>query len=220
MDVTQCHQSFPYYRPMPRWEAGAQARLTQAAYELYFERGFDSVTVAEITARAGLTKRTFFRYFADKREVLFSGAAAFQEAAVDAVVNAEEGVTPIDAVVDALAAGGSAITEIGEGARGRQRLIETSTELQEREMIKMVALTRAIDDALQRRGVPESVASITAQAGVAVFQTAFERWARQDAPDEFSHLIYSTLDELRAAVHPAVPDGSGAARRATTTRDR
>lgn len=87
-------------------------------------------------------------------------------------------------------------------------------------MIKMAALTRAIDDALQRREVPASVASITAQAGVAVFQTAFERWARQDAPDEFSHLIYSTLDELRAAVHPAEPDGSGAARRATTTRDR
>jgi len=210
----------PYYLPMPRWEAGARARLTQAAYELYFERGFEDVTVAEIAARAGLTKRTFFRYFEDKREVLFSGASAFQEAVVGLVVDASEDVAPIDAVVAALAAGGSTLTELGEGARGRQRLIDSSSELQEREMIKMVALTRAIDDALQRRGVPESVASITAQAGVAVFQTAFERWARQDAPDEFSHLIYSTLDELRAAVHPAVPDGSGAARRATTTRDR
>jgi AcrR family transcriptional regulator len=205
---------------MPRWEAGARARLTQAAYELYFERGFEDVTVAEIATRAGLTKRTFFRYFEDKREVLFSGASAFQEAVVGLVVDASEDVAPIDAVVAALAAGGSTLTELGEGARGRQRLIDSSSELQEREMIKMVALTRAIDDALQRRGVPESVASITAQAGVAVFQTTFERWARQDAPEEFSHLIYSTLDELRAAVHPAVPDGSGAARRATTTRDR
>ena len=210
----------PYYLPMPRWEPGARARLTQAAYELYFERGFEDVTVAEIAARAGLTKRTFFRYFEDKREVLFSGASAFQEAVVGLVVDASADVAPIDAVVAALAAGGSTLTELGEGARGRQRLIDSSRELQEREMIKMAALTRAIDDALQRRGVPESVASITAQAGVAVFQTAFERWARQDAPDEFSHLIYSTLDELRAAVHPGEPDGSGAARRATTTRDR
>jgi len=176
--------------------------LTQAAYELYFERGFDSVTVAEITARAGLTKRTFFRYFADKREVLFSGAAAFQEAAVDAVVNAEEGVTPIDAVVDALAAGGSAITEIGEGARGRQRLIETSTELQEREMIKMASLTVALGDALQLRGVPASAASLTARAGVAVFQTAFDRWARSEESVDFTHLIHEAFDELRAAVHP------------------
>ena len=210
----------PYYLPMPRWEPGARARLTQAAYELYFERGFEDVTVAEIATRAGLTKRTFFRYFEDKREVLFSGASAFQEAVVGLVVDASADVAPIDAVVAALAAGGSTLTELGEGARGRQRLIDSSSELQEREMIKMVALTRAIDDALQRREVPASVASITAQAGVAVFQTAFERWARQDAPDEFSHLIYSTLDELRAAVHPGEPDGSGAARRATTTRDR
>src|SRR5271167_1550480 len=103
---TECHHpKTPYYRPMPRWEAGAEARLTRAAYELYFERGFEDVTVAEIAARAGLTKRTFFRYFADKREVLFSGAATFQDTVVDAVVSAPAGLSPIDAVIEALAAG-------------------------------------------------------------------------------------------------------------------
>ena len=55
--------------------------------------------MAEIAERAGLTKRTFFRYFDDKREVLFSGAPAFQDAVVAAVVDAPEGVAPIDAVV-------------------------------------------------------------------------------------------------------------------------
>ena len=123
---------------MPRWEAGAEGRLAQAAYELYIERGFDHVTVAEIAERARLTKRTFFRYFADKREVLFSGAAAFQESVVAEVISAPDGVAPIDAVVAALAAVGTGLTELGEGARQRQRLIDTSTVLQEREMIKMV----------------------------------------------------------------------------------
>ena len=98
---------------------------------------------AEIAARAGLTKRTFFRYFADKREVLFSGSATFQENVVAAVIGAPEGVAPIDAVVAALAAGGTALTDLGEGARQRQRLIDTSTDLQEREMIKMAGLTKA-----------------------------------------------------------------------------
>ena len=79
---------------MPRWEAGTQARLTRAAYELYIERGFEHVTVAEIAQRAGLTKRTFFRYFDDKREVLFSGAAAMQDAVVEAVANAAANVAP------------------------------------------------------------------------------------------------------------------------------
>lgn len=187
---------------MPRWEVGAEARLTQAAYELYFQRGFENVTVAEIAARAGLTKRTFFRYFADKREVLFSGAPAFQDRVVDAIVNAPKGVAPIDAVVAALATGGTGLTELGEGARGRQRLIDSSTELQEREMIKMAALTRAIGAALQLREVPESAASLTAQAGVAVFQTAFERWTGLEGSVDFSPLVYGALDELRAAVRP------------------
>jgi AcrR family transcriptional regulator len=193
---------------MPRWEAGAQTRLTQAAYELYIERGFEHVTVAEIAERAGLTKRTFFRYFDDKREVLFSGAPALQGDVVDAVANAPEHVAPIDAVVAALAAAGSGITEIGEGARVRQRLIESSSDLQEREMIKLVALKDAIGAALQSRGVPGSGASLTAQAGVAVFQTAFERWAHTDGSVDFPSLIYAALDELRIAINPVAQSGS------------
>jgi AcrR family transcriptional regulator len=185
---------------MPRWEAGAEGRLVLAAYELYFDRGFDNVTVAEIAARAGLTKRTFFRYFADKREVLFSGSAAFQENVVAAVINAPDGVGPIDAVVAALAAGGTGLTELGESARHRQRLIDTSTELQEREMIKMAALTTAICDGLERRGIPEAKASLTAQAGVAVFKTAFERWADREGSVEFVPLVHEALDELRTAI--------------------
>ena len=192
----------PYHRAMPRWEAGTQARLTQAAYELYIERGFEHVTVAEIAERAGLTKRTFFRYFDDKREVLFSGAAAMQEAVVDAVANAPENVAPIDAVVAALAAAGSGITEIGEGARARQRLIESSSDLQEREMIKMSALKDAIGIALRERGVPDSEAILTAQAGVTVFQTAFERWAHTDGSRNFASLIEGALDDLRKAINP------------------
>ena len=200
--------SIPYDRGMPRWEAGAQSRLTRAAYELYIERGFDQVTVAEIAERAGLTKRTFFRYFDDKREVLFAGAPAMQDAVVDAVATSPEHVAPIDAVVAALAAAGSGITQIGEGAKARQRLIESSSDLREREMIKMVALKDAIGVALQTRGVPASGADLTAQAGVAVFQTAFERWAHSDGPADFPSLMYEALDELRAAIHPASMDAS------------
>jgi AcrR family transcriptional regulator len=194
---------------MPRWEAGSEGRLTRAAYELYFERGFENVTVAEITERAGLTKRTFFRYFADKREVLFSGSAAFQDLVVRAVVDAPEGLAPIEAAVAALAAGGTELTKLGDGARARQRLIEASPDLQEREMIKMAALTNAVSEALRRRQVPESAASLAAQAGVSVFQIAFDRWASRTGSVEFSPLIYEALDELRLAIGPATEGPSG-----------
>src|SRR6201988_1911238 len=80
---------------MSRWEPNARGRLEQAALELYRERGFDQTTVAEIAARAGLTERTFFRYFADKREVLFWGQSALLELFVRAVADAPESAAPL-----------------------------------------------------------------------------------------------------------------------------
>jgi AcrR family transcriptional regulator len=87
---------------MVRWEPNARGRLGQAAFELFTERGFEQVTVAEIAERAGLTERTFFRYFADKREVLFAGADGFQELFVSGVAGAPDSAAPIDAVAGAL----------------------------------------------------------------------------------------------------------------------
>jgi hypothetical protein len=118
------------------------------------------------------------------------------------VTGAPASVAPIEAVVDALAAAGTALTEIGEGARKRQRLIDSSTDLQEREMIKMAGLAAAIRDCLQLRGVPEATAGLTAQAGVAVFSAAFERWAAREGSVEFPPLVQEALDELRTAIRP------------------
>src|ERR1035441_631438 len=91
-----------YDQAMGRWEPNARGRLEQAALELYVERGFEQTTVAEIAQRAGLKERTFFRHFADKREVLFQGAASLQELLVNAVASTPESSAPIDAVAAAL----------------------------------------------------------------------------------------------------------------------
>ena len=64
---------------MGRWEPGARGRLARVALELYAERGFEQTTVEDIAERAGVTERTFFRHFADKREVLFDGSAVLQQ---------------------------------------------------------------------------------------------------------------------------------------------
>src|SRR6202035_2298884 len=95
-----------YDRGMGRWEPNARGRLEQAALELYLERGFEQTTVAEIAKRAGLTERTFFRHFADKREVLFSGAGALEELLVSAVAGAPESSAPMAAVAAGLEAAG------------------------------------------------------------------------------------------------------------------
>src|SRR5438094_9382080 len=108
---------------MGRWEPNARGRLERAALELYVERGFEQTTVAEIAQRAGLTERTFFRYFADKREVLFAGAGALEEFLVRAVAQAPDSATPLGAIAGALEAAAPLLQERGDYPRRRQAVI-------------------------------------------------------------------------------------------------
>jgi AcrR family transcriptional regulator len=183
---------------MGRWEPNARGRLEQAAMELYVERGFEQTTVAEIAKRAGLTERTFFRHFADKREVLFWGAATLQEHLVDAVASAPDSAVPIDAIAAAIEVAGGLLQERREGARQRQTIIAANTELQERELIKLASLASALAGALRRRGVSEPAASLTAEAGIAVFKIAFGLWIDGDSDQDLPRLIQESLDELKA----------------------
>ena len=138
---------------MSRWQPDARGRLERAAMELYSERGFEQTTVTEIARRAGVTERTFFRYFADKREVLFSGADALKELLVSNVAGAAASTSPIDAVAAALEVAGAMLEERRDFARRRQGLILAHAELQERELIKLAALASALADTLRRLGV-------------------------------------------------------------------
>jgi len=185
-------------RGMGRWEPNARGRLEQAAMELYAERGFEQTTVAEIAERAGLTERTFFRHFADKREVLFAGAGMLQEFLVSAVAGAPESAAPIEAVAAALEAAGALLQERREWSRQRQAVIAANAGLQERELIKLASLATALAEALRQRGVGEPAASLTAEAGIAVFKIAFERWVDGPSQPELPQLIRESLGELRA----------------------
>ena len=183
---------------MGRWQPNAPGRLERAALELYRERGFDRTTVAEIAERAGLTERTFFRYFADKREVLFAAASTLEEFLVASVNDAPAALPPIEAIAAALEAAGALFEERGEFARARAAIITANPELQERELIKLASIASALAGALCRRGVAASAASLTAEAGIAVFKVAFERWVNEDNPRELPKLIRESLDELKA----------------------
>ncbi len=181
---------------MSRWAADARGRLEQAALALYAERGFDQTTAAEIAKRAGLTERTFFRHFADKREVLFGGAEALQELLVTAVAEAPAAAAPLDAVVAALHAAGAVLQERRESARQRQTVIVANAELRERELIKLASLATALAEALRQQGVREPAATLTAEAGIAVFRVAVERWTSQSGKRDLSRLINESLHEL------------------------
>ncbi|MFG1811412.1 TetR family transcriptional regulator [Streptomyces sp. NPDC049040] len=183
---------------MGRWEPNARGRLEQAALELYLERGFAPTTVTEIAKRAGLTERTFFRHFADKREVLFSGSEMLQQALVDAVAGAPGEAAPIDAVAAGLDTVGDLFRDRRPHSLRRQSVIAANPELQERELIKLARLSAATAGALRARGVPEPAASLAAEAGTAVFRIAFERWVDGPQDEDLTQLIRGSLAELKA----------------------
>jgi AcrR family transcriptional regulator len=188
-----------YYLAMSRWEPNARGRLEQTALELYGERGFEQTTVTEIANRAGLSERTFFRHFADKREVLFWGAGTLQELFVTSVAGAPASAAPIEAVAAALQAAAAGFPpERREHAQRRQAVIAANPGLQERELIKLASLAAAIAEALRGRGVAEPAASLTAEAGIAVFKVGFERWIDDSNDKDLPQLMTELLDELRA----------------------
>jgi AcrR family transcriptional regulator len=193
MSATVIH----YPRGMGRWEPDARGRLEQAALALYSERGFEQTTVADIAGRAGLTERTFFRHFADKREVLFAGASHLQDLFVTSLASAPDSAPPIDAVATALQAAAAVLSD-REYSRQRQSIIAANADLQERELIKLASLSAALASTLRGRGVADPAASLAAEAGIAVFRIAFERWVSEAGPADLSQAIQESLDELKA----------------------
>ena len=183
---------------MVRWQPNARGRLEEAALELYAERGFDRTTVAEIAERAGLTERTFFRHFGDKREVLFGGEDALIDVLVTPVVAAHPSESPMSAVGAGLIAVGRFFEDRHARARQRQAVIAATPALQERELMKLVSLVTALTEALGRRGVAASTARLAAEFGIAVFKVAFERWADGDDGGSWEVIVSELLDELSA----------------------
>ncbi|MEO7123046.1 MAG: TetR family transcriptional regulator [Lacisediminihabitans sp.] len=181
---------------MSRWEPGGSGRLEQAAMELYLERGFEQTTVADIAERAGLTERTFFRHFVDKREVIFGGQADFQQMFVDAVAGAPDAASPLDAVAAALHVAAAQFEPRRAWSRERQRVIDANPALQERELVKLAAVASAIAAALRERGVNEPAASLAAQSGMTVFRVAFTQWIADDNTREFAKIIDEALAAL------------------------
>ncbi|MFI5888945.1 helix-turn-helix domain-containing protein [Actinoplanes sp. NPDC051513] len=161
---------------MARWEGDAAGRLREAAMRLYGERGYEQTTVADIAGEAGLTARTFFRHFADKREVLFAGSEILLTRMVEALDAVPVPDGPMRAVAASLDAAAVMLGRDRAFSRRRQALIDANAELQERELIKMAKIAAALRDGLLRRGVPAADASLAAEAGIAVFRVAWEQW--------------------------------------------
>jgi AcrR family transcriptional regulator len=186
---------------MVRWEPGARERLQAAALDLYVRQGFEETTAEEIARSAGLTERTFFRHFADKREVLFDGQHLLQQAFLQGVAATPEGASPLAMIASALRASAEFFpVERKEYSRRRQSIIEANPALQERELLKLAGLASAVAAALRSRGITEPAATLAAESGVTVFGVAFRAWVAEGEGRPFVEIEQEALRGLTVMV--------------------
>ncbi|XVS67156.1 TetR/AcrR family transcriptional regulator [Actinosynnema sp. CA-299493] len=183
---------------MSRWEPDARGRMIRAAMDLFAERGFEQTTAGDIAERAGVTERTFFRHFADKREVLFDGAQVMEQVASTAILAAPPSAEPLDAALAGVVAAGALLEDRRDHAVRRNRLIEANPGLRERELLKLAALADATAGTLRERGVADQVADLAAHSAVTVFQVAVARWVSEEEPPPVAACIADSAAVLRA----------------------
>ena len=174
---------------MPRNGEEVRKRLQWAALELFRERGYEETTAAEIAAKAGVTERTFFRHFPDKREVLFDGGAAFIEAVTVALRNAPKTLGPWDTLFFAFDSVKQMFVENRPFTEPRQRLIASSPALQERATDKNRALIAAVASALCERGLTVPQANLAAQMGMATLSHGVSAWFNDGSIDLGEHIV-------------------------------
>jgi AcrR family transcriptional regulator len=184
---------------MVRWEPGAPERLQKAALELFVTRGYEQTTATEIAQSVGLTERTFFRHFSDKREVLFHGQDMLLQAFIAGVDSAPPSASPIEIVASALRSATAFFPdERRPHSRTRQSVIDQNPALQERELHKLASIATTLAGALRARGVDELAAALAAESGVTVFGIAFAQWIREGEERSLTDIAADVLGELQA----------------------
>jgi AcrR family transcriptional regulator len=184
---------------MPRWEPDTEQRLQHAAVELFLEQGYAATTVPEIAERAGVARRTFFRYFPDKREVLFAGEDEIPERVRAMVAEAPADSGPMDLIEHGFA---RVAEQLFEGRRAELRvrcaIIDANPELAERDLHKLDVLHRVLVDALRGRGADPLDAEAAATIAVTVFRSALRRWIATDDDRTFTDVATEALRRVRA----------------------
>jgi len=169
-------------------------RLRNAALELYAERGFDRTTAAEVAVLAGVTERTYFRHFPDKREVLFGGEAELEVSLSDAVASAPE-LAPLAVLRHAFLSLVPQFESDRDLNGRRDRVVSATPDLRERGYTKLAHLSEAVADALERRGTPRPLASLAASCGIEVLSRVRREWLA-GSPRSYAALLTDAFADL------------------------
>ena len=189
---------------MPRDGRVVRGRLEQAALELFSERGYEGTTTAEIAARAGVTERTYFRHFPDKREVLFASEDELRDVTTRALRAVPAGLEPLPALLRAFHDVVPLIERNRSLAALRAPVIHAAAPLREREHAKAAALVDLVARTLEERGVAARTALLCARVGMDAFSTAIRRWSSEAG--DLHGSVDAAFEELRLLTAPLRAD--------------
>lgn len=209
---------------MSRWQPDTRARLERAAIDLFSEQGFAATTVPEITARAGLTTRTFFRHFADKREVLFGGPE-IPALAAGMIADAPASLDPVTVIFGGLqTVAENRFEGRREDLRERRAIVRSDGGLRERDLRKRADLSEAIRTGFTARGVPATTATLLGEVTVTLLYLALDEWLDTSDDRTLFEVIFEKLGALQTTMAafpmaatpspagPVSPAGSAAGR--------
>lgn len=173
--------------------------------DLFSTHGYDEVTITQIAERAGITRRSYFRYFPDKREVLFARSEQLPPVMAEAVRAVEAEADPLSAALRAIRETGALLVTRIERTAERRAVISASAELRERERTKLAAVTAVLGEALQDRGASPAEAELVARIAGLVFENAFARWIDAGGRDSFAVCVDEVTTTFREVV-AGMPD--------------
>ncbi|QJU53280.1 TetR/AcrR family transcriptional regulator [Herbiconiux sp. KACC 21604] len=187
--------------PAGRPRASSKPMLEEAASELFLEQGYAKTTIEQITRRAGVSRNTFFNYFASKSDLLWIELDASLAALAGALAEAPagEGADPLTALEGALHRTAEGITATRAPLVLTQgQAMGIDDELRAAGLARALAHADAVELFLAGRGLDPLVARAAALAVVGASAAAIGRWAA-DGPDRGPLVTY--LDRV---VHPVL----------------
>jgi AcrR family transcriptional regulator len=186
---------------MARWEPDAQGRLLRAALDLFAEHGYEATTTAQIAERAGLTKTTLFRLFADKREIVFQGQSRLVALVKQGVEEAPANSSASQLMVSALRVlTGAHADEQRRIGRILDPILASNSDLYERAVAKRFALASALEGALIEHRVDEWQAGVLADLGIRAYYAGYDVWVASENSEPLFNYALDELKHLEGAV--------------------
>jgi len=182
-----------------------RAEAARIALELFELRGYDEVGIDDIAAAAGISRRTFFRYFESKEGVVLPFEGERLDVLRQSLAGRAEHEPPLAAVRRAIRTIAAGVDDAERAAAlARMRIVEENPSVHARSLELLsqweTAVREVVAEALGEDPATSMSARVTAAAAIAAFRSAAEVWLARGGTGDLAPLIDEAFDVLTAGL--------------------